>query len=96
MSVIQKKSIILCCIRVHVREESCIVEVEDNAHGFDHPISNDLFDPFITSKHEGDGLGLPIAKMLVEEKLLGDIKAQNARHGAIFTVTLPLKHERES
>jgi signal transduction histidine kinase len=49
---------------------------------------NDLFQPFVTGKKDGTGLGLWISRSLVE-RYGGDITATNAESGgAVFTVRL--------
>lgn len=40
--------------------------VADNGPGVDHAIADKLFEPLMTSKHEGLGLGLPISASIVE------------------------------
>jgi hypothetical protein len=49
-----------------------------------------LFEPFVSSKETGLGLGLSICKRLIEAHG-GIIRGENAREaGAVFTFTLPL------
>jgi light-regulated signal transduction histidine kinase (bacteriophytochrome) len=64
--------------------------VKDNGAGFDMAKSTNLFSPFnrLHTDFEGNGLGLPIAKRIVE-KHGGKIWATAEKeHGATFYFTL--------
>jgi PAS domain S-box-containing protein len=79
---------------VHCAEkEGCrFVELrfEDNGPGFDEELLEQLFEPYITSKPKGTGLGLAVVKKIVEEHG-GIIWAENlAGGGAVITVRLPV------
>lgn len=78
-------------IRVRTRRVGGRVEVEvtDNGHGIPSEERSRIFDPFFTTKREGIGLGLVIAKSIVEEHE-GSIWADDvAPRGATFHVSLP-------
>ncbi|MCP5100503.1 MAG: PAS domain-containing protein [Chloroflexi bacterium] len=65
--------------------------VQDSGHGIDAEIKDKIFDPFFTTKPsgEGTGLGLYIAKRIVDQHN-GRIWAENnSEGGAIFTIILP-------
>ncbi|EJF07661.1 7TM-containing protein possibly involved in signal transduction,histidine kinase [Thiovulum sp. ES] len=63
-----------------------LVDYLDNAGGIKAKPIESVFEYFVSSKKSGQGLGLPIAKMLVEERLNGKISVQNRDGGANFTV----------
>lgn len=70
-------------------EPVAIVEVADTGAGVPQEIERKLFDPFVTSKEGGLGLGLSIAARIIE-KHGGLIQcATNPKHGTTFTVILP-------
>lgn len=70
-------------------EPVAIVEVADTGAGVPPEIERTLFNPFVTSKEGGAGLGLSIAARIVE-KHGGLIQcATNPKHGTTFTVILP-------
>ena len=65
------------------------VEVADTGPGLPADLLAELFQPFVTRKQGGTGLGLWISRSLVE-RYGGDILAANApAGGAVFTVRLP-------
>jgi two-component system sensor kinase FixL len=64
------------------------ITVRDNGPGFSAEIAGQLFQPFVTSKEAGMGMGLRICESIVEAHG-GTIEAANADPGAVFVVTLP-------
>lgn len=62
--------------------------LKDNGGGIDPKIMNKLFDLFSsTKKHKGMGIGLNIAKSIVD-KHNGTIKPYNSDEGAVFEILL--------
>ncbi|OHD84658.1 MAG: histidine kinase [Sulfuricurvum sp. RIFCSPLOWO2_12_43_5] len=68
-----------------------LLKIYDNGGGFSPDIIDKVFDAYFTTKHQsqGTGLGLFIAKMIVEIKLNGTIEAHNFKDGALFIIKLP-------
>ena len=65
--------------------------VADNGSGISVEVMARIFEPYVTTKARGTGLGLPIVKKIIEEHR-GTILAENiSPHGAKFTITLPLE-----
>ena len=69
------------------------IEVEDDGPGIDHSIANTLFDPFVTTKARGTGLGLAMARRLVEVQGGTLVLAPQTAPGARFRITLPQRAE---
>ncbi|NDU88185.1 MAG: HAMP domain-containing protein [Ferrovum sp.] len=66
------------------------LSVTDNGQGFSVQVVDHVFEPYITTKTKGTGLGLPIVKKIVEEHH-GRIRAFNeATGGATVEVLLPI------
>ncbi|GIW88515.1 MAG: histidine kinase [Isosphaeraceae bacterium] len=65
------------------------VVVSDDGPGFDRAIRERLFEPFFTTKTKGTGLGLPIARRIVEAHGGTMEVADRESPGAAFVITLP-------
>jgi signal transduction histidine kinase len=66
------------------------ITVEDSGHGIPSEKAQQIFEPFFTTKESGIGMGLSIARTIVERHQ-GRIWAQNRREGgAVVRFTLPL------
>ncbi|MFP6778853.1 MAG: ATP-binding protein [Alphaproteobacteria bacterium] len=63
------------------------INVIDNGPGIPDSIKNHLFEPFVSSKYGGSGLGLSIVSSIIEEH--GGIIEVNSLDQTIFTVLLP-------
>jgi signal transduction histidine kinase len=65
------------------------IKIRDNGSGIEPRIRQRLFEPFVSSKDTGLGLGLSICKRLIEDHG-GSIRGDNCPDGgAEFTFTLP-------
>jgi len=49
-----------------------------------------IFENYMTTKEEGSGLGLHIAKSVIEEHMGGKIWVENKTQGAMFCIELIL------
>ncbi len=69
---------------------SVYLRVEDNGGGIAEDIIDKIYEPYFTTKFEaqGTGLGLYMAKMLVEKSMHGELSVKNATAGAIFSIKL--------
>ncbi len=74
------------------KDKTVILTVEDNGPGFEDQILNHAFEPYITTKETGTGLGLPMVKKIVEEHggwiKLANRNCENGQksNGAIVTI----------
>lgn len=81
-------------IKIDIREneKDSIIEIADNGGGIPPHIMEKLFNPYTTSKGEdGTGIGLTLAKTIIEDHHKGELKAHNNEFGAVFTITIPKK-----
>ena len=67
-----------------------LIEVQDNGAGIVADKLESIFDPFVTSKPEGLGMGLSICRSIVERHGGTISAANNPDRGATFSVTLPV------
>jgi signal transduction histidine kinase len=65
------------------------VSVTDSGKGISEDDLKRIFDAFFTTKPQGTGLGLPIARTIVES-YGGAIWAENRNQGAVFCFRLPV------
>lgn len=70
-----------------------IIEVKDNGGGIRSEIMEDIFSPYFTTKAEnnGTGIGLHIARNIIETRMEGSLSAHNIEKGSCFTITLKLQ-----
>ncbi|HET6517206.1 MAG TPA: ATP-binding protein [Nitrosopumilaceae archaeon] len=79
-------------ITIRTKKENgfVVIEFEDTGPGIPEKIIDDIFDPLVTTKERGTGLGLSSCKNIIEQHG-GSISAKN--NPTIFTVKLPLDKE---
>ncbi len=83
-------------IRLYKRGEVAILSISDDCGGVEPQNLSKIFDPYFTTKHQsmGTGLGLYIARMIVEENMGGKLKVENILNGAKFTIEIGDKDAR--
>jgi len=80
-------------IKFHSKNNKGIVDVTDNGGGISDAIIDDIFNPYFTTKHDayGTGIGLYIAKNIIESRMKGSLEAKTLNRGSCFTITVPLR-----
>ncbi|RXK07110.1 sensor histidine kinase [Halarcobacter bivalviorum] len=75
------------------RDNNVIIKVKDNAGGVEEDYFDLIFEPYFTTKSasKGTGLGLYMAKMIIEKNMNGEISVENKRRGASFLIVLPIE-----
>ncbi|RBP05121.1 PAS domain S-box-containing protein [Roseiarcus fermentans] len=72
------------------------VDVADTGQGLSDAVKGHLFEPFVTSKAKGMGVGLVISRAIIEAHN-GQLRARSNEHGgATFSFSLPLATEPDS
>jgi len=76
-------------------EKEVSLSILDNGGGIVSKDINAIFDPYFTTNHSGknSGLGLYMAKLLIEESMGGSLSVTNREGGACFKITLPKEGE---
>lgn len=81
-------------VRLARAEDQAVLQIRDNGIGLDDSVA--AFEPFVTTKPEGMGLGLAICRSIVAAHE-GRLSAEhNQGFGMTFTVALPLAREASS
>ena len=65
------------------------IEIIDDGGNIDPNIIDKIFEPYFTTKKDGTGFGLYMAKVIIEDKMQGTISVQNNDNNVIFTLKLP-------
>jgi two-component system, LuxR family, sensor kinase FixL len=76
-----------------IDQSNVLVEVQDSGPGIAAEKLESVFDPFITSKPEGLGMGLAICRSIIERHGGKISAANNPDRGATFSITLPVTLE---
>ena len=77
-------------VSIKSTEENLIIYIEDNGGGIDESIIEKIYDPYFSKKSKnGTGLGLYMAKMIIETHVHGVLDVVNSSRGARFSVVLP-------
>ncbi len=78
-------------IFVDKMETHTVIRLEDNAGGVVAEDMDKIFEPYYTTNATGEcsGLGLYIAKIIIEHNMQGTIAVKNTDQGACFIIKLP-------
>ncbi len=88
-------------VRIRASEANGGLEilVEDSGQGVSPALRDSIFEPFVTSKETGTGLGLPMALRMIEAQggrlTLVDDPAEYDLGGAAFSIELPAAGEED-
>jgi signal transduction histidine kinase len=83
-------------IELQRQGETILLRVSDNAGGIAPEILPKIFDPYFTTKDKGSGIGLYMAKTIIEHNMNGSISAANLGDGACFTLTVPVRQPKKN
>ncbi|MBB5022589.1 ATP-binding protein [Desulfurispira natronophila] len=78
-------------IDITASNQGATIQITDNGGGIDQSIIERIFDPYFSTKEDtaGTGIGLSMARTLLEQGMGGTITAGNVEGGACFTITVP-------
>ena len=86
--VLKEKKVSAPLIEIRFLEDAVIIH--DNGGGIDAAIQERLFEPYFTTKEEGQGtgMGLYMSKIIIEDNMGGRLSAYNEADGASFKIEL--------
>ena len=84
-----------CKARSRDTGESVVLWVKDTGPGIPEAFAERVFEPFVTGKESGTGLGLASVQELVQQ-CRGTIEFETSPHGTVFWVTLPVVGANDS
>ena len=78
-------------ITCHIKRNFLHITMEDNAGGIKKENIDKIFDPYFTTKSNtgGSGLGLYIAKIIIEQNMKGKLHVSNIAKGTKFEIVIP-------
>ncbi len=77
-------------ISTYNQENSVFISVKDNANGIKEEILNKVFEPYFTTKsnNNGTGIGLYMAKTIIEQNMNGKLSVITSNNGSEFIIEL--------
>jgi len=77
-------------IIIEEKDEDAVVTIKDNAGGIKVEPLSKIFEPFYTlEKSNGNGVGLFMSKLIVENNMNGKLLVENIDDGAEFIIIVP-------
>ena len=78
-------------LQIHENEQTVMLDIADTGKGMDAKTQRRIFEPGYTSKDRGWGLGLPLAKRIVEQYHGGKLLLKSSQPGVGTTFRIVLK-----
>ncbi len=67
--------------------------IEDNAGGIPKSLKDKIFDPYFTTKDKGTGVGLYMARLVIEASFGSHLNVENGQNGARFIIHFPKENK---
>ena len=83
-------------IQTAVQDDKVLLNICNNGKSFSEDMLLHAFDPYVTDKPGGTGLGLPVVKKIIEEHKGRISLANRPEGGACVKITLPLLMENDA
>lgn len=78
-------------INIQAQDDQTQIRISDDGGFIDEDIIDFIFDPYFTTNKHGTGLGLYMAKVIIEEKMNGKINVCNDLKDVVFNILVPSK-----
>ncbi len=77
-------------IEMYNNDKGTVIDISDDAGEIPDQILNRIFDPYFTTKesHKGTGIGLYVAKTIIETNMGGKLLVENREGSVTFTIEL--------
>lgn len=74
--------------KISIKLQNKKITIKDNAGGIKDEVIDRIFEPYFTTKPQGQGtgLGLYMSKIIIEKKMDGVLSVKNNNEGAEFTI----------
>ncbi len=75
-------------IQIDIKKD--IIQIRDNGGGISQNVIDRVFEPYFTTKQQGEGtgMGLYMSKMIIEDNMGGKLKIENENDGVLITIDL--------
>lgn len=73
-------------INISSNQTWAIIKIEDNAGGIKKRYHKKIFEPYFSTKEDGSGIGLYLAKNIIEKTFDGKLEFENKKEGVCFTL----------
>ena len=84
-------------VQASFADNETLVTISDNAGGIKEDDLEKIFEPYFTTKDASTftGIGLYMAKIVIEQNMQGKLKASNDEKGAVFLIVLKKARDQE-
>jgi len=82
-------------IVIEPQSKNIKIKIIDDGNLIDDDVLDLIFDPYFSTNKKGTGLGLYMAKVIIEDKMNGKISAYNYLNKVIFNIIVPSEEEAE-
>ena len=83
-------------INIEPLVDSVRIKISDDGEIIPEDVIGLIFDPYFSTNKNGTGLGLYMAKVMIEDKMNGKISAYNYINKVVFNIVVPSKELKES
>jgi len=75
-------------VSLRYQQKKLLIDISDRGEGISTDIKDKVFEPFVTSKKNGTGLGLPICRKIIEAHAGELTYSNNSGGGTTFSISL--------